>query len=120
VLHAQDTFPGTLFRLPLRGEATAASSDIKPSPTSLEEAQQLLAALQEQLPAAMLFLKSVQEVEVQVLDRNTSDAPQLLFRATATPLDGEFYRSFRPQCPVYSCLCLCSLAWAHVDTCTLQ
>jgi hypothetical protein len=89
LLHAQDAFPGTLFRLPLRGEATAASSDIKASPTSLAEAQHLLAALQEQLPAAMLFLKSVREVEVQVLDRDTSDTPKLLFCATATPLDGE-------------------------------
>ena len=56
---AQGHFPGTLFRLPLRTSATAAASDIKPAAFSPEDGWALLGALAQELPEAMLFLKSV-------------------------------------------------------------
>lgn len=97
----QGTFPGTLFRFPLRNSTTAATSDIKSSSTSAEQALQLLQSLAEVLPQALLFLKSLKQIEVYVagdpgaLDGAVSDgdqqaqSPRLLFRATLASLDGE-------------------------------
>jgi hypothetical protein len=109
-LHVQGSFPGTLFRFPLRNSTTAATSDIKPHPTSPQQALELLLSLQDVLPQALLFLKSLRQVEVWVvgdvaaataaaaegssrasspLPGDTDDAqPQLLFRAALKPLDG--------------------------------
>eukprot|EP00878_Enallax_costatus_P043923 GHUV01052036.1.p1 GENE.GHUV01052036.1~~GHUV01052036.1.p1 ORF type:complete len:121 (-),score=41.28 GHUV01052036.1:212-574(-) len=100
----QGTYPGTLFRFPLRSGATAATSDIKSSPTTAEQALQLLQSLAEVLPQALLFLKSLKQIEVYVagdlggdgaaaaaaIDGEQQDqGPRLLFRATLASLDGE-------------------------------
>eukprot|EP00878_Enallax_costatus_P018109 GHUV01019053.1.p1 GENE.GHUV01019053.1~~GHUV01019053.1.p1 ORF type:complete len:1075 (+),score=289.48 GHUV01019053.1:149-3226(+) len=99
----EGTYPGTLFRFPLRSGATAATSDIKSSPTTAEQALQLLQSLAEVLPQALLFLKSLKQIEVYVagdlggdgaaaaaaIDGEQQDqGPRLLFRATLASLDG--------------------------------
>lgn len=102
----QGSYPGTLFRFPLRSDTTAATSNIKAQPTSPQQALQLLQSLTDVLPQALLFLKSLQEIEVYVVGdtgpaaaaageaQNLSGVeagaaePQLLFRATLKPLDG--------------------------------
>lgn len=55
----QGHFPGTLFRLPLRTAVAAAASDIKQSPFTPDDGWALLGALAQELPCALLFLKSV-------------------------------------------------------------
>lgn len=97
-----------MFRFPLRGATTAATSDIKSSPTTAAQALQLLQSLADVLPEALLFLKSLKQIEVYVLGdvcKIESDAhgragldearsgeqerPRLLFRANLTAVDGE-------------------------------
>lgn len=105
----QGSFPGTLFRFPLRSDSTAATSNIKAQATTPGQALGLLQSLTDVLPQALLFLKSLQEVEVYVvgdtataghqlqqagapgaeLDTAAADTPTLLFRANLKPLDGE-------------------------------
>lgn len=106
----QGSFPGTLFRFPLRSDNTAATSNIKAQATTPGQALGLLQSLTDVLPQALLFLKSLQEVEVYVvgdtataaghqpqqagapgaeLDPAAADTPRLLFRANLKPLDGE-------------------------------
>jgi hypothetical protein len=81
----------TLSRsFPLRTEASAKVSDIKPVPTLPAAVLQLFDALRAQMPAALLFLKSVTRVSVY---RRTAAAggaappqqqqpPQLVFRCS--------------------------------------
>eukprot|EP00955_Chlamydomonas_euryale_P054543 355863-Chlamydomonas_euryale.AAC.1 len=59
-------FDGTLFRFPLRSGAAAAASEIKPVACTPHDVLALLHALREQLPAALLFLKSVKKVTAWV------------------------------------------------------
>jgi hypothetical protein len=103
-LNVQGSYPGTLFRFPLRSTTTAASSNIKPQPTNPQQALQLLQSLTEVLPQALLFLKSLQEIEVYVVGGEEAAAvcagpvgpeagaeeaaPKLLFKANLSPLDG--------------------------------
>jgi hypothetical protein len=106
----QGSYPGTLFRFPLRSDSTAATSNIKAQPTSPQQALQLLQSLTDVLPQALLFLKSLQEIEVYVVGDTgpppspaaaaaaavqklsgveaEAAEPQLLFRASLKPLDG--------------------------------
>lgn len=102
----QGSYPGTLFRFPLRSDSTAAVSNIKAQPTTPQQALQLLQSLTDVLPQALLFLKSLQEIEVYVVgepDTATEQGQQLaaagglpgaaeqlglLFRANLRPLDG--------------------------------
>jgi hypothetical protein len=63
----QGSFPGTLFRFPLRSSSTAAASDIKASATSAGQALALLQSLAAVLPQALLFLKSLRQIEVYVV-----------------------------------------------------
>lgn len=105
VLHLQGSYPGTLFRFPLRSTTTAASSNIKPQPTNPQQALQLLQSLTEVLPQALLFLKSLQEIEVYVVgdedagaagagpvEGGSQDAAaRLLFKANLKPLDGGWF-----------------------------
>lgn len=124
----QGSYPGTLFRFPLRSDATAATSNIKGQPTSRQQALQLLQSLTDVLPQALLFLKSLQEIEVYVVgDAGTppqaatvvpgtagqqdkfaefnagGGEPQLLFKASLKPLDG-MWRGLGWDCP---CACCC-------------
>lgn len=105
----QGSYPGTLFRFPLRSDSTAATSNIKAQPTTPQQALQLLQSLTDVLPQALLFLKSLQEIEVFVVSDDQGAAvapaagpgpqqmaefselagqPQLLFRASLKALDG--------------------------------
>lgn len=105
----QGSYPGTLFRFPLRSDSTAATSNIKAQPTTPQQALQLLQSLTDVLPQALLFLKSLQEIEVFVVSDRGAAArpaaagpqqlaefselvgePQLLFKATLKPLDGGY------------------------------
>jgi hypothetical protein len=109
---AQGTFPGTLFRFPLRTDALAAVSDIKAQAFSAAGALDLLRSLRDVLPQALLFLKSVRTLEVHVVEgadarsgtaaaasggggesasacTEPGQPPRLLFKAQLQPLDGE-------------------------------
>jgi hypothetical protein len=70
----QGSFQGTLFRFPLRSSSTAAASDIKASATSASQALGLLQSLAAVLPQALLFLKSLRQIEVYVVGDAELDA----------------------------------------------
>jgi hypothetical protein len=74
LLPPQGSFQGTLFRFPLRSSSTAASSDIKASATSAGQALGLLQSLAAVLPQALLFLKSLRQIEVYVVGDAELDA----------------------------------------------
>jgi hypothetical protein len=80
----QGSFPGTLFRFPLRSSSTAAASDIKSNATSASQALQLLQSLAAVLPQALLFLKSLRQIEVYVVgDSGRSDLSAVTATAAA-------------------------------------
>ncbi|MEW5316662.1 MAG: hypothetical protein WDW38_008017 [Sanguina aurantia] len=79
----KEPYAGTMFRFPLRTPAGAAQSSIKRSPCSVEDMLQLFASFREQLPSALLFLKSVRTVSIFVSPSGGA-APRLLCRAQAT------------------------------------
>lgn len=117
----QGSYPGTLFRFPLRSSTTAATSDIKSAPTSAAQALQLLQSLAEVLPQALLFLKSLKQIEVYVVGdvgagaveqmeqglhgqadtAAAAAAPQLLFRASLASLDGKHKNPRQLDCALY-------------------
>jgi hypothetical protein len=121
LLFPQGSFQGTLFRFPLRSSSTAATSDIKASATSASQALGLLQSLAAVLPQALLFLKSLRQIEMFVVGDAELDAaataaaasadgtkpggdvtaaaggaagdkPRLLFRAVLSALDGKQQR----------------------------
>ena len=69
-------FPGTLFRFPLRTPAQATVSRISHKGHAPEEAAQLLRDFAQEAAAMLLFLKTVERVEVTV--------PHLLALLSAT------------------------------------
>lgn len=72
-----------MFRFPLRTPAGAGTSDIKRTPCSVKDMLLLFDGFRQQLPSALLFLKSVKTVSIFVSAR--SDAPaHLLCRAHAS------------------------------------
>ncbi|KAK9808692.1 hypothetical protein WJX72_002029 [[Myrmecia] bisecta] len=82
-----ETFQGTLFRFPLRSEATASTSDIKAAPYSPRDVLALFEAFRGEAGKALLFLKSVTRVAVHV--RRAGQArPKLLFRASLSTAEG--------------------------------
>lgn len=90
-LCVQGSYPGTLFRFPLRSSATASTSDIKSSPTTAAQALELLHSLAEVLPHALLFLKSLKQIEVYVIG-DTGEAAAAGPAATAgsnAPVGGQ-------------------------------
>ena len=97
----RERFGGTLFRFPLRSEKTAPQSDIKPSACTPEQVLHLFQAFKEQLPQALLFLKSVRKVSVWARQpagtaaepgcssSSRFDGLQLLFQASTEASDSD-------------------------------
>jgi len=61
-------FNGTLFRFPLRNEVTVKKSQIKHDPSSVEDVLALFQSFKLVANDALLFLRNVRRVEVQVCD----------------------------------------------------
>ncbi|KAH8095286.1 hypothetical protein JL720_2576 [Aureococcus anophagefferens] len=71
---------GTLFRLPLRSRAAAATSEISKQHYGVEEAEALLDQFKAQATSVLLFLRHVRAVTVTVRDGGESET---VFRAAA-------------------------------------
>ena len=74
VLTRHASFPGTLFRLPLRTPATAKASQISQSSTSTEQACCLLSDFAAAAPDLMLFLRHVKKISIYTIDADRRSA----------------------------------------------
>lgn len=64
----QQSFPGTLFRFPLRGETAASRSQIKKEKYTPEEVELLFSSFSEVVPETLLFLRNVKKITLFVKD----------------------------------------------------
>lgn len=81
-------FEGTLFRFPLRSEATARMSDIKPTAYTPQAVRALFTAFQAQASSSLLFLKNV--CKVALFTRSADNPqPQLVYRASVNAAQGQ-------------------------------
>lgn len=78
-------YAGTLFRLPLRTAGQAAESGISRQAYSPDKVASMLAALRDEAPLVLLFLKHVRRVEAYDWADGAA-APRLLFSCEAVPL----------------------------------
>lgn len=62
----QQTFPGTLFRFPLRSEITASRSQIKREKYTPEDVELLFSSFSEVVSEVLLFLRNVKKISVFV------------------------------------------------------
>lgn len=69
----QQSFPGTLFRFPLRNETTASRSQIKNAKYAPEDVQMLFTSFSEVVSESLLFLRNVQKISMFVKDGNQHD-----------------------------------------------
>jgi sacsin len=72
-------FAGTLFRLPLRTEDQAESSTLSKRHLDEEELSGIMAALEEEASAMLLFLKSIEAIEIKRWDAGAA-APVVQFK----------------------------------------
>ena len=70
-------FPGSLFRLPLRTEATAARSEVCSHPMSSERVQALLQEFAAAAPQMLLYTRHVREITVLLVKSHSSEATLL-------------------------------------------
>lgn len=70
-------FPGPLFRLPLRTEATAARSEVCKQPLSCERVQALLEDFAAAAPQMLVFTRHVREITVLLVEPDSSEATLL-------------------------------------------
>ncbi|KAJ4961747.1 hypothetical protein NE237_021657 [Protea cynaroides] len=75
----QQSFPGTLFRFPLRTETAASRSQIKKEKYAVEDVLSLFSSFSEVVPEALLFLRNVKTISLFVKD-GVSHGMQLLHR----------------------------------------
>ena len=87
-------FTGTLFRFPLRGDAAAKDSNIRGVAYTPSTMLAMLNTFRQQASEALLFLKSVQRVEVHMVEEHSVVATSL-FSVALQPLQGEL-----PQAPI--------------------
>jgi hypothetical protein len=81
-------FKGTLFRFPLRNEATARASAIIKTPQTHADVQKLLDMFKKAVHESLLFVRNVRRIEVyEVNDATISIGPQLLYEAEVMPID---------------------------------
>ena len=78
-LNFKKPFDGTLFRLPLRTTKQAETSMLSKRALSVDDALELLEHLRIEASAMLLFLKSVENIEIKVWNQNESK-PKTLFR----------------------------------------
>ncbi|KAL8139892.1 hypothetical protein V2J09_005913 [Rumex salicifolius] len=75
----QHSFPGTLFRFPLRSATVAQRSQIKTEGYSPEDVLSLFSTFSKAVSETLLFLQKVKSISIYVKDGSTSDM-QLLHR----------------------------------------
>ena len=80
-LNFQSPFNGTLFRLPLRTSLQAESSMLSKRSLSIPESLELLKSLRSESSAMLLFLKSIESIEIKIWDAD-SDAPRIYFQSS--------------------------------------
>ncbi|WOK94827.1 sacsin [Canna indica] len=64
----QETFPGTLFRFPLRSEVAASRSQIKKEKYAPEDVERLFFSFSEVVSQALVFLRNVEKITIFVKD----------------------------------------------------
>ena len=79
----KDSYPGALFRLPLRTRALARRSEISKQSYTIESMMENLSSFASQLPQHLLFLRSVRSIEIYKCSYGES-IPVLLHKAVAT------------------------------------
>ena len=70
-------FRGTLFRFPLRSQDSAAQSELKQTPTTMEDVRTMLESFAASAKNLLLFLKSIRHIEVYELDESGQRVPVL-------------------------------------------
>ncbi|BDA44284.1 probable Sacsin [Coccomyxa sp. Obi] len=83
----RESFPGTLFRFPLRTEELAKQSEIKGQAYSPSSVRLLFDGMRTHIERTLLFLKNVRSAAVYVREAG-DEAPRLLFRASMETMDG--------------------------------
>ncbi|MQL84580.1 hypothetical protein Taro_017078 [Colocasia esculenta] len=83
----QNSFPGTLFRFPLRGEIAASRSQIKKEKYSPEDVQSLFSSFSEVIPEALLFLRNVKTISIYMKD-GPDHGMQLIYAVSRHKVDG--------------------------------
>jgi hypothetical protein len=90
-------YNGTLFRLPLRTTSQANTSLLSKRTISPDDAEALLLSLQKEASAMLLFLKSVERIEIRLwTSSSAASSPEMLYSyhiSNMTPVL-ERYRSF--------------------------
>jgi sacsin len=87
----QKPFDGTLFRLPLRTTKQAETSMLSKRALSVDDALELLEHLRIEASAMLLFLKSVENIEIKVWNQNES-TPTTLFKCSIHNITPEIRR----------------------------
>lgn len=88
----RSTYPGTLFRFPLRTASMARHSEISKRSYTLQELRTTLHQLSEQLPTLLLFLRNVKQISIYHKQQGKDGAittPYLLSSAVAQVFDKE-------------------------------
>ena len=89
------SYPGTLFRFPLRTASMARQSEISKRSYSTSDVKATLLQLSQQLPSLLLFLRNVKHISIyqyqggEGAGRDTSPIPKLLSSAVAKVRDRE-------------------------------
>jgi hypothetical protein len=89
-------YNGTLFRLPLRTSSQANTSLLSKRTISPDDAEALLRSLQNEASAMLLFLKSVERIEIKLWTSNSQMEPEMLYSCSISNMTPtlERYRSF--------------------------
>ena len=80
-------YDATMFRFPLRTEASAKTSEIKPEAYTADAVRRLFAAFKDRAAETLLFLKHVRKIGVYER-RSERGAPELLYEARASGFEG--------------------------------
>ena len=94
-----NSFEGTLFRLPLRTKEQAERSEIKKLCYSDQEMRKLLEMFLDKAKVLLLFTQNVIRVEIYHLQRSSSETPQpeLLFQVSKSISQGRILRKLSPR-----------------------
>ena len=80
----QQTFPGTLFRFPLRSEASAQRSEIKREAITVKDVMSLLKAFKEVAQESLLFLRHVNKITVKVMENGQNMPIAVISKPSST------------------------------------
>jgi hypothetical protein len=86
-------YNGTLFRLPLRTSSQASTSLLSKRTISPDDAEALLISLQNEASAMLLFLKSIERIEIKLWTSNSQIEPEILFSCSISNMTPTLERS---------------------------